>query len=124
MSVNEDEMDKRKDLIIEPLDAANLTDEDSDAEDDLTIFHPESLSGNQLRAPAEFRASKHDSTDENENSNDDLDEEARTERQKIRRRKVTKTFETMKWVKQEHNIHHYFLKQTIVIWQVQRLCGS
>ena len=45
LTVNEalnllDEMDKRNDFYIEPLDAVNLIDEDSGAEDDLTVFHP------------------------------------------------------------------------------------
>ena len=55
---------------IEPPDAANLTDEDSGAEDEGTVFHPENLSGNQLLAPAVFRVSRDDSFDDSEASND------------------------------------------------------
>ena len=71
LTVNEaldllDELDKSEDLYIEPPDAASLTDEDSGAEDEGTVFHPENLSGNQLLAPAVFRVSRDDSEASND----------------------------------------------------------
>ena len=71
MTVNEaldylDELDKVGNLYTKPPDVGNLTDEDSGAEDDKTVFHPESLTGNQLLAPAEFRVSRDENTGEEE----------------------------------------------------------
>ena len=88
-----------------------MTDEDSGAEDEGTVFHPENLSGNQLLAPAVFRVSRDDSFDDSEASNDEMDKDTRTEQQKIERRIVTKTSEQIKWkneVRPQHTLTTLF----------------
>ena len=54
------------DFYIEPPEGNNLTDEDSDKEDTETGLHPYSLSGNQLRAPAELCSHQNDGADNDE----------------------------------------------------------
>ena len=86
-----DELDKVEDVYIEPPDVNNLTDEDSGAEDGGYCLHPENLSGNQLLAPAEFRASRND---------DDREE---VQDHGVKRRKVTQLSKKIKWRKDEGN---------------------
>ncbi|XP_045105644.1 piggyBac transposable element-derived protein 3-like [Portunus trituberculatus] len=93
-------MDDVKDLYIEPPDVSNLTDEDSGPEDEGTVFHPESLSGNQLLAPAEFRASRREEDEEEEEDEESLVEQNETRKKPTRKkRKVSETFAKIKWGK-------------------------
>ncbi|XP_045135932.1 uncharacterized protein LOC123518927 [Portunus trituberculatus] len=103
LTVNEaldllEEMDDVKDLYIEPPDVSNLTDEDSGPEDEGTVFHPESLSGNQLLAPAEFRASRREEDEEEEEDEESLVEQNETRKKPTRKkRKVSETSAKIKW---------------------------
>ena len=111
LNVNEaldllDDMDKAEDLFIEPPEVSSLTDEDSGGEEDGAVFSPGCLSGNQLLAPAEFRASRCDNTEREEESSDELQQEASGDSQKKRKRKVTQTCEKIKWINDEGNLTH------------------
>lgn len=93
-----EELDDVKDLYIEPPDISNLTDEDSGPEDEGTVFHPESLSRNQLLAPAELRASHHE--EEDKEDEESLVEQNKTRKKPIRKKhKLSETSAKIKWGK-------------------------
>lgn len=106
LTVNEaldllEELDDVKDLYIEPPDVSNLTDEDSGPEDEGTVFRPESLSGNQLLAPAEFRASRHEEDEEDEEEDEEslVGQNERRKKPTRKKRKVSETSAKIKWEK-------------------------
>ena len=86
------ELDNVQYLYIEPPDVQNLTDEDSGAEDDETVFHPESLSGNQLLAPVVFRVCRDDYPGEEEQGADEEEHEIIAVQHKTKRQSDIKFF--------------------------------
>lgn len=70
----------------------------SGSEEEGSILSSGCLSGNQLLAPAELWASRHDNDDQGEESGDELEHKTNGDHNTRKKGKVTQTTEKIKWV--------------------------
>ena len=80
-----------RDIFIQPPEEGDDTDEDSGKEDSETSLNPNNLSGNQLRAPAEFRVTSKTVLDDTHFcSNDYMSQDYNDSESDKKKRKITK----------------------------------